>query len=46
MSEKKDNLENSQQNQDPNYWRSFEELYANKDFLKEKDNEFKEGVSV
>jgi molybdopterin-containing oxidoreductase family iron-sulfur binding subunit len=45
MSEKKDQSENIQQNQDPNYWRSFEELYANKEFLNEKDIEFKEGVS-
>jgi molybdopterin-containing oxidoreductase family iron-sulfur binding subunit len=45
MSEKKDQLENIQQNQDPNYWRSFEELYAKKEFLNEKGNEFKVGVS-
>jgi hypothetical protein len=36
MSEKKDQLENIQQKQDPNYWRSFEELYANKEFINEK----------
>jgi molybdopterin-containing oxidoreductase family iron-sulfur binding subunit len=40
MSDHKNNI----QNQDPNYWRSFEELYANQKFLAEKNNEFKDGA--
>ncbi len=30
---------------DPNYWRSFRELYSDPAFLREKKNEFKPGVS-
>jgi len=40
MSDFKDNI----QNPDPNYWRSFEELYADQKFLAEKNNEFKDGA--
>ncbi len=29
----------------PNYWRSFEELYSDRDFLAKKNNEFKDGAS-
>jgi len=45
MSEKKNNIEKIQLDQDPNYWRSFEELYSKKEFLIDRDNEFKEGAS-
>jgi len=41
MSDHKDNI----QNPAPNYWRSFEELYADQKFLAEKNNEFKDGAS-
>ncbi|MGB5894717.1 MAG: TAT-variant-translocated molybdopterin oxidoreductase, partial [Ignavibacteriaceae bacterium] len=40
MSDHKDNI----QNLAPNYWRSFEELYADQKFLAEKNNEFKDGA--
>ena len=46
MSEKKNNIEKIQLDQDPNYWRSFEELYSKKEFLIDRDNEFKEGASA
>ncbi|MBT8386648.1 MAG: TAT-variant-translocated molybdopterin oxidoreductase, partial [Ignavibacteria bacterium] len=36
---KGDNIENSKK-PDPNYWRTFEELYGNKDFIKQNENEF------
>ena len=45
MSEKKNDIEKTPLERDPNYWRSFEELYAQKEYLIERDNEFKEGVS-
>lgn len=32
--------------QDFNYWRSFEELYSNSDFLAKKENEFSEGADL
>ena len=44
MPDKQKNIEDTNNNQDPNYWRSFEELYSKKEFLNEIDNEFKEGV--
>ncbi len=40
MSDPKDEV----QNKDPNYWRSFEELYSDPKFLKEINNEFKDGA--
>jgi MoCo/4Fe-4S cofactor protein with predicted Tat translocation signal len=33
------------ENKDPNYWRSFKELYNNPEFLKAKENEFADGVT-
>jgi len=39
-----DNI-NDIQNPEPNYWRSFEELYSDQKFLAEKNNEFKDGAS-
>ena len=36
---------NDIQNPEPNYWRSFEELYSDQKFLAEKNNEFKDGAS-
>ena len=32
-------------NPDPNYWRSFEELHNDKSFIEQVENEFKEGAS-
>ncbi|MBX2975622.1 MAG: TAT-variant-translocated molybdopterin oxidoreductase [Ignavibacteriaceae bacterium] len=42
-----DNFNNNDinQNSDPNYWRSFEELYKDEKTLKAKHDEFKEGVT-
>ena len=37
---KGDNIENPK-NPDPNYWRTFEELYCDKDFIKQNENEFR-----
>jgi MoCo/4Fe-4S cofactor protein with predicted Tat translocation signal len=37
---KGDNIENSKK-PDPNYWRTFEELYGDKDFIKQNENEFR-----
>ncbi len=45
MSEKKDELLNLTTKTDPNYWRSFEELYQNPESLETKRHEFKEGVT-
>jgi molybdopterin-containing oxidoreductase family iron-sulfur binding subunit len=41
MSDRKDGIKN----QDPNYWRSFEELHSDPEFLNEVKNEFKDGAS-
>lgn len=38
---KEKNIKNSDKKPDPNYWRSFEELYGDKDFIKQHENEFK-----
>jgi MoCo/4Fe-4S cofactor protein with predicted Tat translocation signal len=40
MSDHKNNI----QDPAPNYWRSFEELYSDGEFLAEKNNEFKDGA--
>jgi len=37
---KGNNIENPKKT-DPNYWRTFEELYGDKDFIKRNENEFK-----
>jgi len=34
------------QNPDPNYWRSFEELYSGQKFLEEREKEFKDGADL
>jgi molybdopterin-containing oxidoreductase family iron-sulfur binding subunit len=44
MSENFDN-KNHENQSDPNYWRSFEELYKDENTLKAKLDEFKEGVT-
>lgn len=44
MSENFDN-KSSINNPDPNYWRSFKELYNDKDLLEKKFNEFENGVT-
>jgi len=46
VSDKKENIEDMKKEKDPNYWRSFEELYAKKEFLVEKNNEFKDGTTT
>jgi len=33
------------ESKDPNYWRSFKELYSDPEFLKAKENEFTDGVT-
>lgn len=47
MSDFKEELQNdhSESQQDPNYWRSFEELYQKKEILDARQHEFKEGVT-
>jgi len=37
---KGNNIENQNKKPDPNYWRTFEELYGDKDFIKQNENEF------
>ena len=42
----KDNINPEKtENKDPNYWRSFRELYNDPEFLKAKEDEFADGVS-
>ncbi|RPI15284.1 MAG: 4Fe-4S dicluster domain-containing protein [Ignavibacteriae bacterium] len=40
-----ENNEQKSEQKEINYWRSFRELHNDPDFLKEKNNEFKEGVT-
>lgn len=47
MSDIKEELQtnHSEDQKDPNYWRSFEELYQNKEILDARHHEFKDGVT-
>ncbi|AFH49098.1 Alternative complex III protein ActB [Ignavibacterium album JCM 16511] len=45
MSDYREELNSQNNNPDPNYWRSFEELYRNEKTLEAKHHEFAEGVT-